>query len=187
MYALLAGRSPFHTGTPISDADLVDRILHVALPPTGRTDVPPALERALARALARRPGDRFESAAAFGRALQAVERDLGLTRTALVIPDDGSAGRAPSAPTPASEDPEATRVKPFARVDPDGPAPSSPTTPTTAPAGPAVDWPSAQPPVATLPTTGLGDRTVARDGRGRHPPPNPNPPRCPTRAAPNVS
>ncbi|WP_127793019.1 serine/threonine-protein kinase [Agromyces sp. LHK192] len=82
VYSLLVGRSPFE----IPDGDngsaaLGQRIERAKLPPTGRTDVPPDLERALAKAMRRRPAERQASALEFVRDLQAVEDDLGLRQT----------------------------------------------------------------------------------------------------------
>ncbi len=172
VYALLAGRSPFHTGQPLSDAELLERILHAPLAPTGRDDVPQALERALAVALARRPEDRFESAAAFGRALQAVERDLGLARTPLVVPE--APDTRPAGPPPA-EDPERTRVRPYPRVAAT-PSPGRTLETKSSPGEPVGTVPTGTErfgaaPVETLrpgaaaASTGLGDRTVARGDR----------------------
>lgn len=118
VYALLAGRSPF-AGPKGGEADLLHRILHGPLPPTGRSDVPESLERVLAHALEREPLQRLESAAAFGRALQRVEVELGLAQTALRITED-----APR-PVPRSvDDDDSTRLRLLQRVDPDGAAPA---------------------------------------------------------------
>ncbi|MGN6694811.1 MAG: serine/threonine-protein kinase, partial [Aquihabitans sp.] len=100
LYALLAGRSPFSTGAPSTDAELVQRILHAPLPPTGRSDLPASLERVLATALQREPGNRFQSAAELGRALQGVEAELGLAQTPLRIADSTAAAPVP----PRSDD-----------------------------------------------------------------------------------
>ncbi|HEU5082421.1 MAG TPA: serine/threonine-protein kinase [Acidimicrobiales bacterium] len=178
VYALLAGRSPFSTGEPLSEVDLIQRILHAPLPPTGRADVPPSLERVLANAIARDPATRYESAAALGRALQGVEAELGLAQTPLRIADTSSV---PPPRTPDPDDDDSTRFRPVQRVDPDGPAarparisgvPSSPTagTPVRRDA-PAEGWSAPAPPV----DSGLGDRTVQRgrasdDGSGAQDP-----------------
>ena len=76
------------------------------LPPTGRDDVPSALQELLERAMAKHPARRFASAAAVARALQQVEADL-----------------------PAADHARSTsRTHPTARSDLDAPAPR----PTTA-------------------------------------------------------
>lgn len=85
IYAVLAGRSPFHTGAPMADAELLRRILHEPVPPTGRSDVPPQLEAVLAAALARDPARRYESALRSREPFQGVELELGLAQTALRV------------------------------------------------------------------------------------------------------
>src|SRR5256886_810456 len=70
LYEMLAGEPP-HTG-PTARAVIAKILVD---PPTRLTvvrgDVPPALERALAKALGKAPADRFASAAAFAEALSA--------------------------------------------------------------------------------------------------------------------
>ncbi|MGC3994169.1 MAG: serine/threonine-protein kinase [Propionicimonas sp.] len=87
VYSLLAGRSPFERdGAGQNTAEqLRRRIVRAAYVPTGRTDVPPALEEVLARALQRDPGARFATAGEFAAALQAVQRDLGQPQTVLDV------------------------------------------------------------------------------------------------------
>jgi serine/threonine protein kinase len=89
VYSLIAGRSPFEVphGDNTSVA-LMTRIEKAKPPPTGRVDVPQSLERVLARAMSRRPGDRQASALEFIRDLQAVEEQLGLTQTPLEVAMD---------------------------------------------------------------------------------------------------
>lgn len=114
VYALLAGRSPFSTDRPLREVELLERVLHETPPPTGRADVPESLEHVLRTAIARDPGSRYDSAAAFGRALQAVETELGLAQTPLRIDD------ATSVPAPTRvDDDDSTRFKSVQRVDPD--------------------------------------------------------------------
>lgn len=122
IYALLAGRSPFSTGTALSDAELMSRVLSAPLPPTGRPDVPANLERVLANALQRNPSKRYPSAAAFGRALQAIEAELNLARTPLAVPETGSLTTARRPSGEDGHDDDETRLKAMQRVDPDGPS-----------------------------------------------------------------
>lgn len=165
VYALLAGRSPFSTGEPLSEVELIQRVLQAPLAPTGRADVPATLERVLANALARDPANRYESAAAFGRALQGVEAELGLAQTPLRIADTSSV---PPRVVDAEDD-DSTRFRAVQRVDPDGPPPA----PSARIAGVPASDPSARPPrdrtagwgadpAPALPDAGLGDRTVQR-------------------------
>ena len=162
VYAVLAGRSPFHTGVPMTDAELVGRVLRAPLPPTGRPDVPPALEQVLARALDRDPARRHETAAAFGRALQGIEVELGLAPTELRV---GGPSPAAPPPSPDDDDPDRTRFRPIPRVDPDGPAapPAAPAPPAAGAGSVAPGW-SSGPAAGGPPVTGLGDRTVSRRG-----------------------
>ncbi|WP_312855285.1 serine/threonine-protein kinase [Agromyces agglutinans] len=82
VYSLLAGRSPFEIpGGENGSTALISRIERAKVPPTGRADVPPELEAALARAMSRRPEERQPGALAFARDLQAVEERLGLPQT----------------------------------------------------------------------------------------------------------
>jgi serine/threonine-protein kinase len=69
LYEMLAGEPPFTGAT--SQALLARRVLEDAPPVRQqRSSVPEAVERAVAKALARTPADRFATAADFGRALE---------------------------------------------------------------------------------------------------------------------
>ncbi|MDT0209642.1 serine/threonine-protein kinase [Curtobacterium sp. BRD11] len=82
VYSLLAGRSPFEVpGGRNSAADLMDRIDKGGVGSTGRTDVPPSLERLLATAMARRAAARPATVMEFVRGLQQVEAELGIPQT----------------------------------------------------------------------------------------------------------
>jgi serine/threonine protein kinase len=92
LYTLLVGRSPFEVkGGPNRAVDLIDRIERADLPPTGRGDVPPTLERLLRQAMAVDPNSRPSTAAEFAHALQAIELELSLNMTPFEVSDDGSA------------------------------------------------------------------------------------------------
>lgn len=87
VYTLAAQHSPFDMpGGRRSDEQLKARIARAKYEPTGRDDAPQSLEDALAGGLRRLPADRYRSARAFGEALQAVEREMGLPVTPLDIP-----------------------------------------------------------------------------------------------------
>lgn len=92
VYALLAGRSPFEIpGKANSRKAVQERILGRATArPTGRIDVPPRLERALAQALTKDPAHRPASIHELLHAVQLAESDLGLRPTALDIPTEHS-------------------------------------------------------------------------------------------------
>jgi eukaryotic-like serine/threonine-protein kinase len=89
VYSLIAGRSPFEVpGGDNGTVALMGRIEKARPAPTGRIDVPPSLERVLARAMSKRPQDRQASALEFIRDLQAVEEELGLPQTPLEVAMD---------------------------------------------------------------------------------------------------
>ena len=97
LFHLLSGSVPF----PVDDVPgnsrerdraKVRRHLHDPVPSFRRDDAPPSLHNAVARAMAKAPADRWDSARDFGRALQGIEVQLGLPVTAMVIVDQaGSA------------------------------------------------------------------------------------------------
>jgi serine/threonine-protein kinase PknK len=82
LWTLLAGRAPFADG----DQGLIPRALKVQnepVPALVRDDVPASFEATLARAMAKQPGDRFQTAFDFGEALQRVQREIGEPLTPL--------------------------------------------------------------------------------------------------------
>lgn len=85
LYELLSGASAFTDAGQEGLALFVDRVLNSAPPPLARPDAPASLSRALGTAMAKRPADRYPAAAAFGQALQDVQRELGLPVTELAI------------------------------------------------------------------------------------------------------
>lgn len=120
VYTLLAGRSPFEQpGGRNGGADLIQRIESQPVPRLERADAPASLQAVLERAMAKRPGDRFESAVAFARALQRVQIELAHSVTPIDILDD--------APDEDTQDPdvdgELTRVRGIVSIEPQtGPA-----------------------------------------------------------------
>jgi serine/threonine protein kinase len=168
VYTLLAGRSPFELpGQSNTAADLIHRIETAPLPPLGRADVPPSLQRTLERATAKSAADRYESAIAFARALQKVQIELSHSVTAIDILDD-------HVPDDVVEDEDdgLTRVRGLVSIDPETtPAagltrPSATTVPARSPFAPgAFTAPDAT--VIRVPSADLGavaDATVARSG-----------------------
>ena len=86
VYELLAGEPPFDG--PTVQSIIAKQMAHDPEPlATLRPSVPPGLDRAVRRALARIPGDRYQDAAAMARALRAVL-------------NPASTGDAPAPPTP---------------------------------------------------------------------------------------
>jgi serine/threonine protein kinase len=90
LYCLLAGRAPFATVNTDTETEGIFQVLHRVMtepvPPIDRDDVPPEVHHALARAMAKETGDRFATPLAFGEALQATQRTMGMTPTPIVCP-----------------------------------------------------------------------------------------------------
>ena len=79
LYEMLAGEPPFTGPTPQA---ILARRLTEPVPRLGNTrEVPQRIERAVTRALARAPADRFASAAEFAAALEGGPDDSGTSRT----------------------------------------------------------------------------------------------------------
>lgn len=103
VYTLLAQHSPFdRPGQRRDDAELHKRIIKAKYTPIERPDVPDALQRALEGGMRKLPGDRYESAQAFGHALQQVEMEMGVQITGLEIPSDAWSQSA--APMPSADE-----------------------------------------------------------------------------------
>jgi hypothetical protein len=68
-YEMLSGQAPFKADSTLS---LMYKVVHEPPPPIcqSRPDLPPEVEEALGRALAKQPGDRYPSVTAFVEALQ---------------------------------------------------------------------------------------------------------------------
>lgn len=98
LYELLTGAPAFTDTGQEGLALFVDRVLNSAPPPLARPDAPASLSRVLATAMAKRPADRYPSAAAFGQALQDVQRELGLPVTELPIGAPVAAAAVPTQP-----------------------------------------------------------------------------------------
>jgi len=146
IYSLLVGRSPYEVpGGANATLDLLERIQRAELPPTGRGDVPAAMERLLRHAMARRPEDRPSSAADLARALQDIEVQQQFAMTPLEVRDDGGSGSRPrTAPDPGED---GTRLKSPTVIHSQsqtGPAPVASTT------GLVSGVPSAAPEAATV-------------------------------------
>ena len=128
VYAMLTGHSPFETpGASEGVYELARRIVKDAVPPLGRPDVPPSLGRVLTVALEKDPARRYPTMLSFARALQQIQAELELPTTAVDLYDDGQdedAGR----PALDVDDPEATRLGVFSRVEEPVVVPAGPRT-----------------------------------------------------------
>lgn len=117
VFTLLSGRSPFEDPEmPHDRTALLHRVLEQPARPTGRPDVPAGLENLLLQALAKDPAQRPQTALAFARELQSVERglELAVTDLALVLEErPGTAG--------SDEEDDRTRIGSVAVVSPAGP------------------------------------------------------------------
>ncbi|MGF2949115.1 serine/threonine-protein kinase [Microbacterium alcoholitolerans] len=115
VYTLLSGRSPFERkGERNSSADLIERIERMAVPPLGRADMPDSLQATLARAMSKRPDDRYPSAVAFARALQKVQIELAHSVTPIDIVDEH-----PHHDGEDDDDDGLTRVREVRSINPD--------------------------------------------------------------------
>ncbi|GHG46755.1 serine/threonine protein kinase [Flavimobilis marinus] len=119
IYSMLAGRSPFEiAGQSNGPADLISRIERVPLPAIDRSDVPAGLQALLARCMTKEPARRYDSALAVARALQQVERSLGLTETGIDLSEDLVERVTPRTPSPApSGEGESTRLRPIVSIE----------------------------------------------------------------------
>lgn len=89
VYSLLAGRSPFEIpGESNKSTDLISRINRAKPEAIGRTDVPRSLERALAKAMSRKPASRPTSVLELIHEFQAVETELGVPQTPIEVAMD---------------------------------------------------------------------------------------------------
>jgi serine/threonine protein kinase len=89
IYSLLAGRTPFEqTGSKSSRSQLTHRISQAKYTPLGRTDVPEALERMLARTMSKLPENRQLTLLECATQLQRVQYDMGLQPTPLEVAGD---------------------------------------------------------------------------------------------------
>ena len=119
LFTLLAGATPFAGEPDEPVAAAMMRVLE-APPPRLGEPVPPTLADLLVAGLAKDPDDRPTSAAAFGEALQAVQRERGLAVTPLRL-----AASAPATP-PAPVVPPSPPV-PVPTGGPEAPATPAPT------------------------------------------------------------
>ena len=111
----LRGCSPFEVlGGDNREVSILNRVLRAPVPSMRREDVPPALERILAIAMAKNPADRFPTVLDFAHALQQVQHDMQQQVTKIDVTEN-------RAPDELDEDEsEATRARAFEVIDPGG-------------------------------------------------------------------
>ena len=116
VYSLLAGRSPFEVPGSVNDnATLISRIERQQPARILRSDVPDSLNDALLRAMAKRPGDRPQTAMAFARLLQEIEIELHRPPTRLEVLDAGG----PDEVASGSVNDDRTMIKPVSVIVPE--------------------------------------------------------------------
>lgn len=82
LYTWLSGRPPFgFPSSPATARKLIARIQQMPLPNIDRLDAPPSLQSVLARAMAKRPEERYSSASALGEALHLAQSELSRAST----------------------------------------------------------------------------------------------------------
>ena len=106
IYTLIAGRAAFAGFEDEGPYELMQEILDAPIPPIEDVDVPPSLFGALKRAMAKHPGDRFQSADTFGRALRGVQAELGFAPSEMFTAPKatGTDGRARASRKRAAEE-----------------------------------------------------------------------------------
>lgn len=166
LWHLLSGRSPYElAGGDNGHLALMRRIQGERLPTLRRDDVPEALQRLLRRSLDKSPDVRPQTALTLARGLQAVEQDLRLATTTIVVKDKAPA---PPVSEDGEDDTPATVVR-AARVVPAQPLPR-------ADPAPAV-------PIEDAPTTGRA-RAIRTPDALRPGPPAPAPAPAPVTGGP---
>ncbi|MBK8460839.1 MAG: serine/threonine protein kinase [Micropruina sp.] len=112
LYTVLAGRTPFEIpGEPNTSTNVIGRIQSGALPPIGRLDVAPAVEKVLAAAMSVNPDDRHASGMEFARDLQRLQIERGMQPTTVDVVDDSAD------PLEREEDEGLTRIRSVVTID----------------------------------------------------------------------
>ncbi len=88
IYSLILGRAPFARPDEESLAPLITRICLEQPPDLTSSGVPAPVAALLERGLAKEPGERFDSALAFGQAMQQAQRALGIPVTEIHVAAD---------------------------------------------------------------------------------------------------
>jgi serine/threonine-protein kinase len=152
-YEMLTGRPPFTAETP---AAVIMAQIHNQLPSPRSiySEVPPAVEAALLKSLAREPGDRPRSASQMVRGLAEADRSPGpIAVIAIDTPAPPAPQPPPSYPLAEAAQPPAPAAEPPAAYPspPPSPAPLAPPSPPPTPVPPPPAYPS--PPYSYPPPT----------------------------------
>lgn len=160
LYQLLAGKPAFRGPASEGIAQLMLRILNDPPPPIPRADVPPPVLQVITRSMAKAPEQRFGGAVEFARALQTLQRDLGLPVT------DVAHGEAPQG-VPSGEGFPGLPTHPQPPAVPDW----APTAPGEAPGGmPGGGLPAAPVPPHTAQHGTTPSRPPSAGGTATHEP-----------------
>lgn len=132
MWAMLVGHSPLEIpGGPNDRLSLRHRARTFVPPRTGRLDVPAMLEGVLATALARDPGQRYQSALEFARAIQGVQGQLNES----VTPIDVLSEQVDEDHEEVENEGTGTRISGFMLIDPEAAPHADLTAASTGPSG----------------------------------------------------
>ncbi len=136
VYDLLAGHSPFEVGAETSVAAILNRILNQEPVDLASRGVPAAMAEVIAKAMAKDPEARFDTAATFGRHVRLVQDELGIRPTELTIlkveaqppaaKSDADPDQATAAGTGAEAEPETIGVTAAGITPTSAPAADSP-------------------------------------------------------------
>lgn len=141
LWTMVVGRSPFTIADgPNDNLALARRVMTTPVPPTRVVGVPESLERVLAIAMAKEPAQRYQSAAEFAFALNAVQNEMHIRPTPLeVLSDDEEVGT-------DSVERSGTLLSGYTPIDPSGTSQPVETNRHTSPRA----TPASQPVAATL-------------------------------------
>jgi serine/threonine protein kinase len=125
LYHLIVGRHAFarpddQDGEAL--APLLLRVVREDVPQIFRPDIPPDLNDAIRRAMAKEPNDRFPDAAAFGRCLRQIQADAGLPVTELpyaATPTSAATAPPSTAEASAKGEPPASEPRESKSSEPD--------------------------------------------------------------------
>lgn len=141
LWTMVVGRSPFILADgPNDNLALVRRVMTAPVPPTRVVGVPESLERVLAIAMAKDPDQRYQSAAEFAFALNAVQNEMHIRPTPLEVLSDDEEIEADSGER------SGTVVSGYTPVDPSGTSQPVETNRHTSPGA----TPTSQPVASTL-------------------------------------